>query len=440
MQSIEVYHCRQWWRIEVWNMMKQQQVRRPHIYELDPLRTVTAFSVVAVHVLSFTIFLNHSDAGAQVQNAIVVALHFTREVFMFVTAFALVYVYYGKPFSLKKFWTKRSLGTLLPYCIWSVVYVWINVPGQSPGTFIKTAIVDILTGNASYQLYYILLTLQFYIILPLFLLFMKRVAQHPWKTLAVSFLLEVALLYADYHLLQQGTLASSGFWQFFAQYQNRFVLIYQFYFILGGFTALYYQQVRSFLLRYGWMAICGFLAAVAGVWLHFVLQVYREPMGYVTSVLQPVMVFYSLAVILLAFWLACRWACRKKRDGHPRGYRIWHVLSDASFGVYLVHALLLTAILKWVVPAMPTVWPVAARVFLTWFITVGSATGISVILLNIPVLSRLVGREHSARRKTAQLARQERPVEQPRQTEVMPHPDPAEQALSSAFLSKRGAM
>jgi hypothetical protein len=236
--------------------------------------------------------------------------------------------------------------------------------------------------------------------------------------------------------------------------------------------------------------------------LHYVLQlqVYREPMGYVTSVLQPVMVFYSLAVILLAFWLACRWACRKKRDGHPRGYHIWHMLSDASFGVYLIHALLLTAILKWVVPAMPTVWPVAIRVFLTWFITVGSATGISVMLLNIPVLSRLVGREHPARRKTVQLARQDRPVEQPRQTElgvrhlfallsqsspgrdrihrvrlrdlpkaggyrhadamntvptkdssslqkddahpteIICRPGQAEQALSSAFLSKRGTM
>src|SRR5579884_2247682 len=316
------------------------------------MRAVTAFSVVAVHVLSFTIYLNHSDIGVQIQNALVVALHFTREVFIFVTAFALVYIYYGKPFALKQFWTKRSVGTLLPYCIWSVAYVWINAPGQSPGTFARTAVVDILTGNASYQLYYILLTLQFYIILPLFMLFLKHVAQHPWKVLAVSFVIEVVLLYADYHWLQQGTLASSGFWQVFAQYQNRFVLIYQFYFVLGGLTALYFQQVRWYLLRYGWIVACGLLAAIAALWLHFVLQirVYREPIGYATSVLQPVMVFYSLAVILFTFWLACRWAYHKVQNGHPRCYRIWHMLSDASFGVYLVHALILTAILRWVVP------------------------------------------------------------------------------------------
>jgi probable poly-beta-1,6-N-acetyl-D-glucosamine export protein len=411
--------------------VKEQQVHRPHVYELDPLRAVTAFSVVAVHVLSFTIYLNYSDIGVQIQNAIVVALHFTREVFIFVTAFALVYVYYGKPFALKQFWSKRSIGTLLPYCIWSVLYVWINAPGQSPGTFARTAIVDILTGNASYQLYYILLTLQFYIILPLFLLFLKRVAQHPWKVLAVSFVIEVVLLYADYHWLQQGTLASSGFWQVFAQYQNRFVLIYQFYFVLGGLTALYFQQVRSYLLRYGWIVAFGLLAAIAALWLHFVLQirVYREPIGYATSVLQPVMVFYSLAVILFTFWLACRWACRKVQGGRPRGYRFWHVLSDASFGVYLVHALILTAILRWAVPAMPTVWAVAIRVFLTWCMTVGSATVVSVMLLNVPVLSRLVGRAHPAHRKAVQQARQERSMEQPQQTEITHYAEQAEQAI-----------
>jgi len=374
---------------------------------LDPLRICTALGVVAVHVLSFTAFLNHSDIGTQLQDAVVVALHFTRAVFMFVTAFALVYVYYGKPFALKQYWIKRGIGVVLPYSIWSIVYVWVNTPGQPPLTFIKTAIFDILTGNASYQLYYILLTLQFYIILPLFLLFLKYVAHHPWRVLAVSFVIQVVCFYVDYHTLQKGTFSSSGIWQFIEMYQNRFVLVYQFYFILGGLTALYFSRVRSFLLRHGRVIVCGFLLAVAVLWLHFVLQVrvYQEPMDYASSVLQPIMVFYSLAVILCACWLASRWASHLDQEGHPKGYRIWHVLSDASFGVYLIHALILTVLLRWVVPAMPAVWPVAIRVFLTWSMVAGGATLMSVILLHIPVLSHLVGRAHPAQRKAAQPAK-----------------------------------
>ena len=264
------------------------------------------------------------------------------------------------------------------------------------------------------------------------MLFLKRVTDHPWKALTISFAIQVVLFYADYHLLQQGTLASSGFWQFFAQYQNRFVLVYQFYFVLGGFTALYFQQIRSFVLCYGWIVACGLVAAISVLWLHFVLQVrvYQEPIGYAASVLQPVMVFYSLAVILFALWLACRWACYKNRDGRPRGYRIWHTLSDASFGVYLIHALLLTALLKWVVPVMPAALPVAVRVFLTWFLTAGSATVISVILLHIPVLSRLVGREHSVHRKVVQPAKEKRFEEKSQQTEMVHPAKQTEQAIS----------
>jgi surface polysaccharide O-acyltransferase-like enzyme len=380
----------------------KEQSKRPHIYELDPLRACTAFSVVAVHVLAFTVFLNHTEIAFQIQNAVVVTFHFTREVFLFVTAFALVYVYNGRALSFTQFWKKRSIGTLLPYVVWSIVYVYVNTPAQSPAAFAQTALFDILTGNASYQLYYILLTLQFYLIFPLFLLFLRRVAHHPWIVLGITLLLQVLLFYADFHVLQSNTSALPAFWQVFAKYQDRFVLIYPFYFVLGGVTALYFQQVRSFLLRHGKLVVGVFAALLVALWLHFALQVrvYGEPLGYATSVLQPIMVFYSGAIILFALWLACRWAVKTNRDERPPSRRFWGMLSDASFGVYLVHALVLTYLLKWVVPAMPLTWFVVIRVFLIWLLTVSGATALSLLLMNIPIASRLVGRTGPQRKKS----------------------------------------
>jgi peptidoglycan/LPS O-acetylase OafA/YrhL len=374
---------------------------RPYVNELDPLRIVTALCVVAVHVLSFTIFLNHTDIGTQIQDAVVTSMHFTRAVFMFVTAFALAYVYYGKPFALKRFWQRRSLGVLLPYTVWSFIYVLVNQPTTSSLHFIKTAVIATVTGTASYQLYYILLTIQFYILLPVFLLFLKYAVRHPWTVLIVSFIIQVALFYVDYHTLQRGAPAPAGIWQVVDQYQGSFVLTYQFYFVLGGLTALYFQQVRAFLLRHGAWIAAAFFVAFAALWIHFFLQVdyYHESMVLALSVLQPIMVFYSLAVIAFLFWHTCRWASHARQGERPRGSHLWHALSDASFGVYLVHALILTALLRWMVPAMPTAWPVAARVFLTWFLTAGGATAITLILLRIPLLSRLVGREGPVRQR-----------------------------------------
>ncbi|HVB74635.1 MAG TPA: acyltransferase, partial [Ktedonobacteraceae bacterium] len=368
--------------------------RRPHVYELDPLRITTALVVVAVHVLAFTVFLNQTTMGVQIQNAVITAIHYTREMFMFVTAFALVYVYYGKPFSATRFWKRRAVGVFLPYCIWSLVYLLVNQPQRTLSSFITTLILDIISGSASYQLYFILLSLQFYILFPLFLPFVSFIKKHPWTTLAISFVLEVLMLYVDYHTLQRGAGAGVPLWHFIWQCQDSIIFTYQFYFILGALTAIYLPQVRSFLKRWGWWTLPAFLVALLALWVHYFMQVlyYKEASGYATSVLQPIMTFFSLAIIAFFFWLAYRWASNVDEAGHPRSYRVWSVLSDASFGVYLIHALLLAWFLQVLVPAMPQAWPVVLRVLLTWIATAGSATLASIILMNIPVLSRLVGR------------------------------------------------
>lgn len=378
--------------------MTKDPVKRPHIYELDPLRVCTALGVVAVHVLAFTTFLNSSQVGNEIQNAVVVAFHFTREVFMFVTAFALVYVYNGKHVSLLQFWRKRALGVVLPYVFWSEVYILVNVGFVSPGAFLRTSVFDILTGNASYQLYYILLTMQLYLVFPLFLACIRLCARHPWITLTTSFVLQVLFFYVDFHTIQTKT---TPFWLTISGFQDRFFLTYQFYFILGGLTALYFQQVRAFVLRHGRLIAIVFIVALTSLWLHFAFQVnsYKESVGYATSVLQPVMVFYSLAIIFFALWLACRWVSRANVGERPSGYRFWHTLSDASFGVYLIHALILTQLLRWLVPALPTSWFEPLRVFLTWFLVAGGSVAISALLVKIPVLSRLVGRDGTRKEK-----------------------------------------
>src|ERR1700694_1561607 len=272
---------------------QNNQQARPYIYELDTLRAITALLVIAVHVLAFTQYLNQTQTGLQVDNGIFASIHFTREVFMFITALALTYVYYGKPFLLKRFWTKRSIGVLLPYCIWSIAYSWANTSQHSPGAFARLVLFNILTGNASYQLYYILLAIEFYLVLPLFLLILKHIQKHPWWTLGISFALQVLLMYLDYRYLQQGSLASSGVWQMVAAYQDRFLLTYQFFFVLGGLAALYLKQVRAFVLSHGKWMLGSFVLALAAVWVHFLLQVdvSHESFGYATSVLQPVMMF-----------------------------------------------------------------------------------------------------------------------------------------------------
>jgi peptidoglycan/LPS O-acetylase OafA/YrhL len=390
-----------WRRIKVENMKKEQSGRQSYVYELDLMRVVTALSVVAVHVFVFTTFLDSTVLSQQLQNGAVVAFHFTRAVFMFVTAFALVYVYHGKPFSLKRFWSKRGITTILPYVAWTVIYTWLNTQlwttkplNLNLVAFIHVIGSELLTGGASYQLYYILLTIQFYIVLPLFLFLIAKTARHPWIVLTISFLVQLALFTFSYTQLQEGPLASSGFWQVFRAHQDSMFFFYIFYFTLGGMTAIYYRQVSDFLLRHSRVVGCSFLLGLAILGFHFIYQVRIEgvSLGYATSVLQPVLIIYSLSAIVFLFWLASIWARRRKADGKPRGYRFWHVMSDASFGIYLMHPIFLGRALAWVQPILPVGTPVAVRELLVWLIAAGGATAASLLLMRIPVLSYLVGR------------------------------------------------
>ncbi|HEU5329630.1 MAG TPA: acyltransferase family protein [Thermomicrobiales bacterium] len=367
---------------------------RPHIYEMDPLRIVTALVVVAVHVLAFVDLRSQTPLTVQLQNAALAATHFTRAVFMFVTAFTLTYVYYGKPFPLKRFWSRRSIGVLLPYCLWSAAYAWLNTPHTSPVQFSKVLAADLVTGNASYQLYYILLTLQFYLLLPLFLFFLRYAARWPWPVLAGSFALQWLMLYADYQYIQRGVVATSGLAATLAQYRGSCALYYPFYFVLGGLAAVYLPRVRPVLLRYGWWTLAGFVVALAAIWGNFMFQVRanQQPVDYAVSILQPIMLFYSVAVILFLCWLASLWARRADATGTPRGYRYWRPLSDASFGVYLIHAAILAVVLQRVAPVLPLVWPGALRAFVVWVLAAAGATALSVTFASLPILSRLVGR------------------------------------------------
>jgi peptidoglycan/LPS O-acetylase OafA/YrhL len=372
----------------------KEQSRRPHVYEIDPLRAFTALSVVGVHVLTNTAFLNQTQTGVQIQYALAVSLHYTREVFIFITAFALTYIYFGRPFSLGRFWLKRGLGVVFPYVIWSLIYIWANHPGITWGTFFQQALIDLPTGQASYQLYYILLSIEFYMLLPLFLPLLQYCKRHPWIVLSISGALQLVLFYVDFHLLQAPDGPKSGLWYFVAKYQDSFILVYQFYFILGGYVALYFQEVRSFLLRHGKLITGMFLLAVIAVFVYNTIQidVFHMNIGYASTVLQPIMVPYCAAFIFFVLWLTSRWANKVSQGQRSRSYYIWHTLADAAFGIYLVHVLILNELMRYLVLALPKTWLVAVRVLIMYVLTAGGATIFSVVMLHIPLASRLVGR------------------------------------------------
>jgi poly(3-hydroxybutyrate) depolymerase/surface polysaccharide O-acyltransferase-like enzyme len=370
------------------NEKVQTQKKRPHIFEIDLIRAITVFSVVAIHSLSYTTFLTTSTAGRELINLIGHSLHFNREMFMFVTGLVLTYVYYHRPFSAKKFWLKRAFFVVVPYAVWSILYVFLNNPWQGWPAYLKLSAWNIFTGDASFQLYYILLSVQFYLIFPLFLLFLKKIERYPWQSLAIGLVVQLVFLYIDFNFLQIGPYSSIPTVKAFVNYQDRFFFIYEFFFLLGGFAAIYMDSVRTFLRAKGKYIGGVFFVSLTLYALYYyrqVLQLGFSP-SHATSVLQPVVVLYSTVVIVFIAWLTLLWEKKKKF------YGLVKVISDTSFGIYLVHVLMLTYVVRYFLPLLSPAIPVPVKDVSVLLIAFGLSVILCYIFLKIPLLSWTIGR------------------------------------------------
>jgi|SRR5579884_1182681 len=360
---------------------------RTHIFEIDLIRAITVASVVALHCLATSQFLLPDTKSLYLVNLIIHIIHYNREMFMFVTGLVLTYAYFGKAFSAKKFWLRRALLILVPYLFWSVIYVKINGPSLGAGDYLGTLGHDVLIGEASYQLYYILLALEFYLFFPFFLMFLKKVANHPWTTLSVSLIVQLVFMYFDYSYIQTGVLASSVFSQFIVPYQDRIFLTYQFFFIFGAFTAIYMKQGYAFIKKWGWLSlpILAVCLVLYSVYYYHVIAL-RGDIFYATSVIQPSVVIYSIVVILFFLWLAVNWAKNLKLN--------WLVktISDTSFGIYFVHVFLLGLVIKYFLPIVWSPAPIALKMVLIVVVTFTLSVLLCYALLKIPFLAWTIGR------------------------------------------------
>lgn len=350
-----------------------------------------------VHTLTYTAVLDATPLARLTQNGFLTAFHFTREIFMFITALALVYVYAGKPFDTRRFWKKRAIGVLIPYVAWSLIYQLMGTRTFNPLNFIGEFLFNVVTGSASFQLYYILLTLEFYVIFPWFLSILPRLARRPWLTLAVSFLLELLITFAinaGLPLLHLPAATANIVSLFF----DRFAPVYQLYFVMGGLAALYLPQIKAFLARWGWWTLPLGLVGTLILEVHYLYaaKVQGIGLGSAVSVLQPTMVPFGIAIIAVLYWLSLWFARRATRLRAERSTRVWHALSDSAFGVYLVHPIFLTDIfMLQIVPQIKS-WPTALIVVIVWAGSAICSIALTLLLLRIPLVSRLMGREGPA--------------------------------------------
>jgi peptidoglycan/LPS O-acetylase OafA/YrhL len=319
--------------------------RRPHLDAVDLVRVAMIAGVIAVHVVAYT--TNPQDVVVGAANAL---LHVNREVFFFLTAFVLCYSYGSRHgWSLTSFWKRRYLFVGVPYLAWSLLYFVADGgpyrPWSAPA---HRLLADLLTGTARYHLYFLLVTMEIYAAFPLLLWLLRVTRRHHGLLLAVSLAVQTAFT-GTLHYLRDAAPHAPGLLGAWMRNPDPVVFSYQLYLVAGGIAALHLEELAAWVRdhrRTVRLLVAGGLAAglASYVFDHVAGGMDAAAAG---EVFQPMMAVTTAASVLGLFALGVRWA---DRGPQRRLRRVVRAGSDATFGVYLAHPLLLQGLLVLAAP------------------------------------------------------------------------------------------
>ncbi|BDZ47766.1 acyltransferase [Frondihabitans sucicola] len=353
----------------------------PRLYEIDVVRILTFACVIGVHTTSHTAAAD--DVGLY---GLLALLHFTREVFFALTAFVLAYSYFSRPRPFVRTVPRRLLLVAVPYVAWSLIY-FVSSNLRSPHYTFGEAVVSFLQhlveGTAWYHLYFLLVTMQVYVLFPVFLWIIEKTKGRHVLLLAVT---------GAYQLVFTWFLRySPDSLGWVSENPKSLFVTYLFFVFLGAICA---YHARDFLL---WVRahrpLIGVLTAACGVALlvFFGVSVASGVSLYRSGTpLQPVLMVWSVFVGLGFLALGTWWSDR--RNPESRIARAVTVVSDRSFGIFLAHPMVLWLLLwvggGWVPAHVPKPW----LTLVAYVVVVLLAYVISTVARRTPASLALAGR------------------------------------------------
>jgi peptidoglycan/LPS O-acetylase OafA/YrhL len=297
------------------------------------VRLLTFAAVIGVHAVAFT-----EPPSSRPWAGVLMLLQFGREVFFALTGFVLVHSAGDRTVDTRSFWRRRFPSVLAPYLAWSAIYLGVHAlmaPGNQ-GRSTSAVLWSLATGNAEYHLYFLLVSMQLYLVFPLLLRFVRRTADRAGPVLGAVAAVNVAWL----AWLQYGT-APAGWAGHLWPRAYELLPTYAIYVLAGAYAALHLERIERVCAERRRLLLG--LAAGAAVLseLAFVAQLGGREPRVAAAVLQPAMVLTSLAALIVLYLTGRHWAAR----GRP-GAAFVARASDLSFGVYLAHPLVLEVLLR----------------------------------------------------------------------------------------------
>lgn len=320
--------------------------KRVRVSAVEAIRGISMMGVIGIHIGAE--YLANPSPNIHLVALFDIGTRFSVPIFFFISAFGLLYGQSpSAPFSYRDFLVRRGRAVMIPYLVWSLFYLLHDAYVYGVGFPPLTTLPGILFfGNAKYQLYFMVILLWFYLLMPLWRILLARmtlpllagillvqIAFDYWSSFSTTFNLYV-------YSLPEGTLLRALLFYRL----NYWVMHYVFIFLLGGYVALHFDAFRAWMERntarlyaFGILSLAALLA-----WYYKLLLVdgYTPLEGiYTAHQLAPLGIFYTIGATLALFAFFTRLGTENALG------RAFQLLGKHSYFIYLAHPVAITYLL-----------------------------------------------------------------------------------------------
>ena len=276
--------------------------------------------------------------------------------------------------SLTVFFRKRFIKVLIPLLGWSIIYIAWRIFYEGETFTLQSAFRAILENTVAYHFWFLYMILGLYLVTPILRVFTRIAVEKDYKYFLVIWMIAVCL--------------PPLLGQFFG------ITLADFWVIVIGFSGYYmagyfFSQVRYTPDSIRWASalyIFSLLITFGGTYL--LLRQKGEYDPYFYEYLSPNVIIMSLAAYLLIRWLPYERIYSKLSWLN----RLVAILCLTSFGVYMVHVLLLSILksgrLGFVLSGV-SIAP-GLGILLTFLVVMPLSIAIVYLMQRIPILKHLV--------------------------------------------------
>ena len=315
------------------------------------MRGLCMLGVIGIHVGSYA--LQNPLANVQLISVLEILSRFAVPAFFFLSAFGLFYhTSVEDKFSFQDFMSRRIQVVLWPYIVWSLFYLlYSGAMSHNFGNLQPLPLlVNLLVGTSMYHLYFLVILIWFYLMMPLWRWMVKAILPNAAVWLTALFILQVGVDYWSSYM--------AGAWatKYLANYPalkymfhmrlNYWVIHYVWIFLMGAIFAERYESICEQLWKYRILITVGFVVSVAlmlGAY-YYVMDEWHYTLLeaiYTVHQMSPMGLFYTgmgTVFFLFLFQVSPMNASIKA---------FWEQIGDTSYGIYLTHPFWLIILTGW---------------------------------------------------------------------------------------------